>query len=164
MASVKNNDNQIVVPLPIWMRIIAGLCAAFGIGVFAIIVLTAWNRTGLGVALGFLLFGIFFLGLLGLTVKVTFEKALGKITIRKCIWSLPYRTRCISKKEVQSATTTWSTEYGFAFDTYGVSIPVSGRKKPVKIGDFSRKSANYLADRINAFILADRIDPFIRFE
>ena len=154
MASVKNTDNQIVVRLPIWMQIIAGLCVACGIGVFAIIVLTAWNTTGLGVALGFLLFGIFFLGLLGLTTKVTFDEALGNITISNRIWSLPYRTRRIPRKPVQSVTPTVSQDSvgptaGFTY--YGVSIRVEGRIKPVKIGNPSRKSANYLADRINRF-------------
>ena len=156
MASVKNTDNQIVIPLPLWMRITAGLCATFGIGVFTIIVLTAWNRTGPELALGFLLFGIFFLGLLGLTTKVTLDDTLGNITIRKCVWSFLYRTRHIPKKQVQRVTTTWTEAQSagttFIPANYGVSIKIEGRKKPMKVDNLSRKSANYLADRINAFI------------
>jgi len=170
MISEKDTDNQLVVRLPIWMRIFAGLFAAFGIFIFASLVLTGWNTrqdfgVGLGLALGFLFLGLLFLGL---TNKVTLDDTLRNITIRKCVWSFPYRTRHIPKKHVQRVTTTWAEEGAagtiYIPANYGVSIKIEGRKKPMKVDNLSRESAKYLADRINAFILADRVDPFIRFE
>jgi len=158
---IKNADNQTVVAIPYWMWLLGGLSTAFGIVFVIILWLSGWNQPLAFFALtgGMLFVGIFFF--CGLTTKVTFDTILGNITIRQYIWLWPYRTRHIPKKEVQY-TTTASDEPSvvgvpgiIAASSYEVLIKVAGRKKTIKIVCLSMGRANYLADRIKAFIRLD---------
>lgn len=150
MVSVKNTDNQIVVPPPILWRVLGWFCVTGGIGL--LIIMEVWGDL-LTKLLGLLMLFPLFTGvyLLGYRTEVIFDNVLGNITIRKLVGPLAYRTRHISKRDLRSAT---ANRQGDQYDAgeWTVWLRIEGTIEPVKISNVRRSSANYLADRINAFV------------
>ena len=82
------------------------------------------------------------------------------MTIRKGVGPFTYRNRTFSKGEVLTCEVSKETSEATSAGPYGgssvtlwrVSLEISGRKKDLKIIVNDEKRANYVADRIRAFL------------
>ena len=90
MSFAKDTDNQIVLPPPMWVRVLGGFLSTLGLSWFIGSILSILQIIGEPVLRMFLLLGsiigpLLFLNgiqLLGSTIQVTFDRAFGNMTIR----------------------------------------------------------------------------------
>ena len=157
MTTVRDADNRVVTHFSLWVRIVGGFPFLFGIGIsyalarfigesiMALIIIIC-------VGLSALYLGIW---MMGYTFQLTFHPTLGNMTIRTGIGPFTYRTRRISRKQVESIDVIQTGGTSGALGDvpiWAVSLTVSGRKREIKIINYIGKSrATYLADRIRTF-------------
>jgi len=161
ITPAKDTDNRVVVHFSTWLRVFGGIGSlGFG-GLSYVLAQDIGEDTAslvLFVCVGLLTFlCIFFLGY---TSQFIFEHTLGNITIRTGVGPFTYRNRTFSKGEVLTCEVSKGTSEATSAGPYGgisvtlwrVSLEISGRKKDLKIIVNDEKRANYVADRIRAFL------------
>ncbi len=158
MTTTRDTDNRVVTHFPIWLRVLGGFSFLFGVGIsYALAPFIRESTTALipifCIGLPALYLGIWFMGY---TFQLTFDHTHGIMTIRTDIGPFAYRTRHISRKQVENVSViqTGGTS-GVPGDVpiWAVSLRVSERKREIKIINYIGKSrANYIANRITAFL------------
>ena len=152
MTGAQDVDNRVVVHLPTWLRVFGGICSlGFGGLSYGLAQGIGENTASLvlficvGLPLTFL--SIFFLGY---TSQFIFGHTAGNMTIRAGVGPLTYRTRHIPNKQVRTVGVSEETGEGFTF--WRVSLGISGREKDLNIIVNNEKRADYLVNRIRAFV------------
>ena len=154
ITPAKDTDNRVVVHFSTWLRIFGGI-GSLGFGGLSYAIAqgigedTASLVLFLCVGLPLTFLCIFFLGY---TSQFIFDHTLGNMTIRTGVGPFTYRIRHIPKTEVLTVGVDEETAEGVTL--WRVSLGISVRKKDLKIIVNNQRKANYLADRIKAFIQA----------
>ncbi len=156
MTGAQDVDNRVVVHLPTWLRVFGGIgSAGFGALSYALAQGIGEDTASLvlficvGLTLTFL--SIFFLGY---TSQFIFDHTLGNMTIRSGVGPFAYRNRTFSKRDMLTVRVSKETSEpgSMPVTLWRVSLGISIRKKDLKIIVNNEKMANYLVDRIRAFL------------
>ena len=156
MTRAKDTDNRVVVHFPTWVRVLGAVCVlgfsalSYSIAPDTQDITSDVTSLVMSILIGLLaLLGLF---MLGYTSQFIFDHTLGNMTIRTGVGPFTYRIRHIPKTEVLTVGVDEETAEGVTL--WRVSLGISVRKKDLKIIVNNQRKANYLADRIKAFIQA----------